>query len=514
MTYKVLAACTVLVALLASRAAGAQTQTPGQPDSPQWLKDRKFSEGAGVRAGEFEFHPGIAGEVGYDSNFLLRTDRSNCGGIQCANGPPVAPVISALEFRITPSITLETLTRHSARGRQRGHPTGRRLPRKRQRHIPRFRGPPEPGHRRQRHHARERSFDGPQRRRRRASRHHARQAGDRWPLRQLRARRAAERHDDRPERRVQPRRLRRRYRSRHPALQRHARLAPRVPAQRCPVRAVDRPGLRRLDERGLDEGALEVPASDGAHLRRDASVHHVRQRRQGRAPGPRQLDAGPDADRVERAHHRPLRRPCARRVGRELLRHVAGPADAAVRQRHRTGGAQVVHRGEPRRRQRSLRREPRALVRRRGLYARFSEQPGRQLLRERPRVLALRVPLRRSRAPHARGRRRGGRVSDHLLASARASRARREARVVHGHPHRRDALRRISRRPVVGAQRDAPLHREHQPDPRHARRASHARDGALRHGLEPLRGVHRGRGSSCEVGRPALACGMLAASEQ
>jgi hypothetical protein len=110
MTHKVLAACTLLVALLASSGASAQTQTPGQPDSPQWLKDRKFSEGAGVRAGEFEIHPGIAGEIGYDSNFLLRTDRTNCGGAQCANGPPVAPVVSALEFRVTPSITLSTLT--------------------------------------------------------------------------------------------------------------------------------------------------------------------------------------------------------------------------------------------------------------------------------------------------------------------------------------------------------------------------------------------------------------------
>jgi hypothetical protein len=110
MTHKVLATCTVLVALLASPVASAQTETPGQPDSPQWLKDRKFSEGIGLRSGDFEFHPAIAGEVGYDSNFLLRTDRTNCGGAPCANGPPGAPVVSALEFRITPSLTMSTLT--------------------------------------------------------------------------------------------------------------------------------------------------------------------------------------------------------------------------------------------------------------------------------------------------------------------------------------------------------------------------------------------------------------------
>ncbi len=111
MTHKVLAACTVLVALLASHAASAQSQTPGQSDSPQWLKDRKFSEGIGIRSGDLELHPGLAGEVGYDSNWLLRSDRQVCGaGLQCQNGPPVAPVVPAAEFRITPSLTLSTLS--------------------------------------------------------------------------------------------------------------------------------------------------------------------------------------------------------------------------------------------------------------------------------------------------------------------------------------------------------------------------------------------------------------------
>jgi hypothetical protein len=128
MTHKVLAACTIVSALLASRAAGAQSQTPGQPDSPQWLKDRRYSEGIGIRAGDLELHPGIAGEVGYDSNFLLRTDRSVCnapggGTTPCANGPPGAPIISALEFRITPSLTLSTLT-----GARRGGDSADSLP--------------------------------------------------------------------------------------------------------------------------------------------------------------------------------------------------------------------------------------------------------------------------------------------------------------------------------------------------------------------------------------------------
>jgi len=44
-----------------SRAASAQTQLLSQPDSPQWLKDRRYAEGIGVRAGDLEIHPGIAG---------------------------------------------------------------------------------------------------------------------------------------------------------------------------------------------------------------------------------------------------------------------------------------------------------------------------------------------------------------------------------------------------------------------------------------------------------------------
>ena len=79
-------------------------QFVGQADSPQWLKDRRYNEGAGIRAGDLELHPGIAGEVGYDSNYLLRSTMQNVD-----NGPPRAPVISALEFRVTPSFYLSTL---------------------------------------------------------------------------------------------------------------------------------------------------------------------------------------------------------------------------------------------------------------------------------------------------------------------------------------------------------------------------------------------------------------------
>jgi hypothetical protein len=104
MTKKGHAPIAVAVALLVSRAAYAQEQFVPQADTPQWLKDRRYNEGAGVRAGDLEIHPGIAGEVGYDSNWLLRSDKSGFD-----NSGPNYPPIPALEFRITPSLYLSTL---------------------------------------------------------------------------------------------------------------------------------------------------------------------------------------------------------------------------------------------------------------------------------------------------------------------------------------------------------------------------------------------------------------------
>ena len=104
MTKRGLASSAVAAALLVSGAASAQTQYSGQPDAPAWLSDRRYAEGIGVRAGDLEIHPGIAGEAGYDSNWFLRSDHQNV-----ANGPPIAPPIPALEFRITPSLYLSTI---------------------------------------------------------------------------------------------------------------------------------------------------------------------------------------------------------------------------------------------------------------------------------------------------------------------------------------------------------------------------------------------------------------------
>jgi hypothetical protein len=78
---------------LAAAAFGASTQAIAQDQL--WLKDRKYTEGAGIRLGDFELHPGLAAEVGYDSNYLRRADADGVGG--------------SVRLRVTPSLSLSTL---------------------------------------------------------------------------------------------------------------------------------------------------------------------------------------------------------------------------------------------------------------------------------------------------------------------------------------------------------------------------------------------------------------------
>lgn len=104
MTKRGLAASTVCLAVLLPGAAAAQT-TYGQVNTPQWLGDRRYSQGIGIREGDIELHPGVAGEVGYDSNWFLRSS-SEAG---YANSGPGTPPIPALTFRVTPSFYISTL---------------------------------------------------------------------------------------------------------------------------------------------------------------------------------------------------------------------------------------------------------------------------------------------------------------------------------------------------------------------------------------------------------------------
>ena len=75
---------------------------PKVASAQQWLKDRRYQEGEGIRAGDLELHPGIGGEVGYDSNWFLRSSSTDARVI---NGKAVEAGI----IRITPSFTVQTL---------------------------------------------------------------------------------------------------------------------------------------------------------------------------------------------------------------------------------------------------------------------------------------------------------------------------------------------------------------------------------------------------------------------
>jgi hypothetical protein len=86
-------ATTVVLSTFAST-AGAQ----------EWLKDRMYQEGQGVRTGDIEWHPGIAIEGGYDSNYFLRSSQNNV-----ANGCPNACPQGTPEMRVTPSIAIATI---------------------------------------------------------------------------------------------------------------------------------------------------------------------------------------------------------------------------------------------------------------------------------------------------------------------------------------------------------------------------------------------------------------------
>jgi hypothetical protein len=87
-----------VVVLFTSGTAFAQ----GQP----WLGDRKF-RGAGIRTGNLELHPGVAGEVGFDSNFAQGSgDQGPVLGTSVLLQEPVVP---SLRLRVTPSLSLSTL---------------------------------------------------------------------------------------------------------------------------------------------------------------------------------------------------------------------------------------------------------------------------------------------------------------------------------------------------------------------------------------------------------------------
>jgi hypothetical protein len=91
-------------------AAGALLSLPAiarAQDQP-WLADRRYTEGIGVRVGDFELHPGAAVEFGYDSNFFHRSSEEN--------------PVQSLRLRVTPSFSFATLGQQRRAGSGGGPP--------------------------------------------------------------------------------------------------------------------------------------------------------------------------------------------------------------------------------------------------------------------------------------------------------------------------------------------------------------------------------------------------------
>lgn len=72
-----------------------------------WLQDRRYTEGIGIRVGDFELHPGVGAEFGYDSNYLLRAGSED--------------PIGSLHLKVIPSFSLSTLSAQR-RGAEPGTP--------------------------------------------------------------------------------------------------------------------------------------------------------------------------------------------------------------------------------------------------------------------------------------------------------------------------------------------------------------------------------------------------------
>ncbi len=68
-----------------------------------WLEG-SAPRGIGIRTDNLEFHPGLAGEVGYDSNYFQ------------ASGDDGEPTIPTLRMRLTPSLSLQTLSAARSEG--------------------------------------------------------------------------------------------------------------------------------------------------------------------------------------------------------------------------------------------------------------------------------------------------------------------------------------------------------------------------------------------------------------
>lgn len=90
--------------VLAFVATSALFSVSSPARAQMWLKDRQATQGAGIRSGDFELHPGVAAEVGYDSNYFNRSPDKPF------------PVVDTVRLRITPQFHISTLSGARAAG--------------------------------------------------------------------------------------------------------------------------------------------------------------------------------------------------------------------------------------------------------------------------------------------------------------------------------------------------------------------------------------------------------------
>lgn len=72
------------------------TAAPSRVRAQDWLSDRSRTEGPGFRLGDFELHPGIGVEIGYDSNLYF------------SSGAPPTPVVDTGILRATAHLLFST----------------------------------------------------------------------------------------------------------------------------------------------------------------------------------------------------------------------------------------------------------------------------------------------------------------------------------------------------------------------------------------------------------------------
>jgi len=88
-----------IVRLLGGLAAVITALTFAVPAVAQdWLSDRARAQGPGIRVGDFELHPGIGIEAGYDSNVFFSDGSATS-----------APIVSSGILRVTPHLLFSTI---------------------------------------------------------------------------------------------------------------------------------------------------------------------------------------------------------------------------------------------------------------------------------------------------------------------------------------------------------------------------------------------------------------------